>query len=574
MLAHLNVVKGLGFVAFTAGVLYSLLNREFARRYRLEEDLRAQVEVASQARQALEEGKLRFYQAVEQEIAERRLAEQAALHHHLVLQRIFDNSLFLLAYMDADFNFIQVNERYAQIEHKLPSYFVGKNHFDLYPNSENEALFRRVIETGETINLYARPFTYAHHPERGTSYWDWSLVAVRGGLGGVEGLILTLFNVTERVLAEQQLHIKDSAIASSIMPIALADMEGKLTYVNEAFLRLWKLDSPQAALGRSALDFWQDRAAARAVVLAIGQGEDFRGELKARLADGTSADVELMATLVRDAAGVPLCMMASFNDMTRQKQAEQYALENEGLKARFQKEQERNALVQRIIAALSHDTRTPLTVILTVVDTLKRHLDKLTPESRQEKLETVERQVQFMLELLKDTVSVARGNQAETSFHPSLINIAALCRVSVQEIQTSRHGAHLEFINLSRIEAARLDEVLVSRILLNLLSNALKYSPPDSPVRLELDERDNWLVLRVIDQGLGISEDDLANIFEPFFRAHDVHHIQGTGLGLTIVKDCVERHGGRVTVNSKPGQGSIFTVELPLEGAGLLQASG
>jgi PAS domain S-box-containing protein len=541
-----NLMKGLGFVVVTAAVLYAYLYRVFERRRKLEDDLRTQIAVAQQSKEAMIQ------------------AQQSGLRNHLILQRIFDNSLFLLAYMDAQFNFIQVNERYALADNKTPAYFVGKNHFDLYPHPENEALFRRVVETGEAITIYAKPFGYPNNPERPVTYWDWSLVPVRGDSDRVDGLILTLFNVTDRVMAEKQLHIKESAIASSIIPIALADMQGRLTYVNDAFLRLWKLDGPQAALDRPALDFWVDREAAQAVIVSISQGSDYRGELKALLADGTSADVELIATLVRDAEGEPVCMMGSFNDITRQKQAEQYALENEGLKARFQKEQERNALVQRIISMLSHDTRTPLSIISTVVDMLKRHIDKLTPESRQEKLDTIERQVQFTLELLKDTVNTARGSQ-ESGFHPAPVKIAALCQVSVEEIQAARHSSRrLEFVNLTDIQTAQLDEVLVSRILLNLLSNALKYSSADSEVRLEMDQGDGWLILRVVDQGVGIREEDLPNIFDPFFRARDVRNIQGTGLGLSIVKDCVERHQGRISVTSQVGQGSVFTVALPL----------
>jgi len=112
------------------------------------------------------------------------------------------------------------------------------------------------------------------------------------------------------------------------------------------------------------------------------------------------------------------------------------------------------------------------------------------------------------------------------------------------------------------------DEMLVSRILLNLISNAVKYSPNGGEVRLELDRQGDWLVLRVHDQGVGIHEEDLENIFEPFFRAEDARAIKGTGLGLSIVKDCVERHQGRISVQSVYGRGSTFIVELPYHSNG------
>lgn len=643
-----------------------------------------------------------------QDMADHEQAAEITRQNHRILQRIFDSSHFLLAYMDASFNFIQVNRRYAESDNKTPEYFTGKNHFDLYPDAENEAIFKRVVESGEPFTIYAKPFVYPANPERGTTYWDWSLIPVRGLDSSVEGLLFTLINVTGRIHAEQklaererflnsvlltvpnfiflydlvenrnvfantgvtsllglavdelqimgtdaitqlvhpddlemaltglqsirqghnkndiyhavcrlkhrnghwvwvqiqavpfvqaetgivhqiigsvtditsnketeeQLRIKDSAIASSITPIALADMQGRLTYVNEAFLKLWKLADESQVLGRSVLEFWVSPSKAQQVVSAIIENDSYFGELKAHLADGTQADVELTASLVRDDAGQPICLMGSFNDVTRQKQAEAVALENERLKARFQKEQERNAFVQRIISTLSHDLRTPLTVILTTKGLLQLYLDKMSDERRLRAFDTIERQVQFVLDLLDDTVNMARGNLGEKEFQPTPVNMSTLCQVSVEEVKAARAAKQrLQFTNPKGIEIVVVDEVLVSRILLNLLSNAIKYSPDDSEIRLELDRREDVLILRVIDHGIGISEEDLPHIFEPFYRAQTVGEINGTGLGLSIVMDCVNRHHGTIRVESQVGQGSAFIVELPVSAVAVSNVS-
>ncbi|NJL94750.1 MAG: sensor histidine kinase [Anaerolineae bacterium] len=107
------------------------------------------------------------------------------------------------------------------------------------------------------------------------------------------------------------------------------------------------------------------------------------------------------------------------------------------------------------------------------------------------------------------------------------------------------------------------DEALVSRILLNLLSNAIKYSPDGGQIVLRLGRSEDHIVLMVQDEGVGISPETQAQLFLPFFRGAEVQHIKGTGLGLSIVKDCVDRHHGRIRVESTPGQGSTFIVELP-----------
>lgn len=384
-----------------------------------------------------------------------------------------------------------------------------------------------------------------------------------GNVVAIEGIAR---DITERKQVEEALRVKESAIASSITAFALADLEGKLTYVNEAFLRLWKLNTESQAVGRSVLEFWQSAEAAQAVVAAINTEDSFVGKLKAHLADGTLADVKLTATMVRNEQGKPICMMGSFIDITAEKQAETFALELERLKAQFRKEQIQNELIQRVISMLSHDLRTSLAVIASSRDLLTHYYDRLSEDKRREKLAIIGRQIQFALELLEDTVNIVRGNLSERQFNPSKINLAALCQVSVDEIRVAQNTQHeITFVNKRDVEIAMIDEVLVSRILLNLLSNAIKYSPDGGEIVLELDQTEDSILLRVRDNGIGISTQDLQYIFDPFYRVKGVNQTSGTGLGLSIVHDCVERHKGRIEVESVPGKGSVFTVQLPAE---------
>ncbi|MBL7140822.1 MAG: PAS domain-containing protein [Planctomycetes bacterium] len=122
-----------------------------------------------------------------------------------LLQRIFDTTHILVAYLDTDLNFVRVNRTYAEADGHEPDFYVGKNHFDLFPNVENEAIFREVLRTGRPFEVHEKPFVYAGHPERGTTYWDWSLRPVHDAAGQVSGLLLTLLDVTERVRSRQAL---------------------------------------------------------------------------------------------------------------------------------------------------------------------------------------------------------------------------------------------------------------------------------------------------------------------------------------------------------------------------------
>jgi PAS domain S-box-containing protein len=138
---------------------------------------------------------------------------QEALEEKEELQERFFNSIgLLIAYMDRDFNFIRVNDAYARSDGQTPHYFAGKNHFQLYPDPENEHIFRRVVETGEHFSAYAKPFSYCENPGRGVTYWDWSLQAVKGPEGIVEGVVLSLLDVTQRKQAEEKLEQRNQEL--------------------------------------------------------------------------------------------------------------------------------------------------------------------------------------------------------------------------------------------------------------------------------------------------------------------------------------------------------------------------
>jgi chemotaxis family two-component system sensor kinase Cph1 len=118
------------------------------------------------------------------------------------------------------------------------------------------------------------------------------------------------------------------------------------------------------------------------------------------------------------------------------------------------------------------------------------------------------------------------------------------------------------------------DEKLLRQIVSNLVSNAIKYSPPESRVEIELDCDTEQAILRVCDHGIGIPESEQAQLFEPFHRASNVGVIAGTGLGLAIVKRAAEAHGGTVTFTSQEAVGTTFTVRLPLRSAPPQRAAG
>ncbi|MCX6220793.1 MAG: PAS domain S-box protein [Bacteroidia bacterium] len=139
----------------------------------------------------------RFYQ-------ERVQTAETLRDSYELLEKVFNNTHILMAYLDTKFNFIKVNNAYAEADKHTPDFYPNKNHFTLFPYAENEALFRKVVETGQSHISFAKSFEYAENPERGISYWDWSLQPVKASDGSVTALVLSLINVTERMQAQER----------------------------------------------------------------------------------------------------------------------------------------------------------------------------------------------------------------------------------------------------------------------------------------------------------------------------------------------------------------------------------
>jgi signal transduction histidine kinase len=158
-----------------------------------------------------------------------------------------------------------------------------------------------------------------------------------------------------------------------------------------------------------------------------------------------------------------------------------------------------------------------------------------------------------------------QGSLQRMSAHPVKLDLERFCHEIFDEIRISIGQKHEFVFNTDgQLQMALGDKALIRRIVINLLSNAVKYSSENTSITLTLARENNNAVIRVSDQGLGISPEEQKHIFEAFYRSNRVLNIiSGTGLGLSIVKDCVDLHGGTITVESQPGQGTTFTVSLP-----------
>jgi len=228
-------------------------------------------------------------------------------------------------------------------------------------------------------------------------------------------------------------------------------------------------------------------------------------------------------------------------------------------------EKELNQLKSSFVSMVSHEFRTPLEVILSSSNILDRYFDRLPPEKRAAQLSAIRKNVHRMNDLIEDVLMLGRFEAGRMECHPTALDLEATCRQACADVESAASApGRLRFTSHDLGEQAAVDETLLQHILSNLLSNALKYSPATVPVEFTVTRRgvDAEFVIR--DRGCGIPEADRPRLFTAFHRGRNVGQTPGTGLGLVIVKRCVECHGGTLRFDSVEGQGTTFTVTLPL----------
>lgn len=232
---------------------------------------------------------------------------------------------------------------------------------------------------------------------------------------------------------------------------------------------------------------------------------------------------------------------------------------------RLHQEQVLNKMKSQFVSTASHEFRTPLATIQSSVNLVSMYID-LPPERGkpqiQKHLHVVEREIGKFVHLLDDILAIEKMNVGKQPFSPQPLNPLTIAHEVVSTYFQSRPDQRsVDLLTTGTPCSVLLDEKLITQVLMNLLSNAFKFSSTNPILRVDFNVE--FLVLSVTDHGIGIPAKDLPHLFETFFRAGNAGAIQGTGLGLFITKQSVELHGGTVHVQSEENAGTTFTVTLP-----------
>ncbi|HCW08218.1 MAG TPA: hypothetical protein DGG95_12730 [Cytophagales bacterium] len=234
------------------------------------------------------------------------------------------------------------------------------------------------------------------------------------------------------------------------------------------------------------------------------------------------------------------------------------------LQAALSKEKEMVDLQKRFISIASHEFRTPLSTISLAAGFIKKFHQKLTSFEIKKRLDSIDTQVVRMNDLLQDVLTVSKIDSGKDEVHWKDIDLKEIIESIVAEVGNSTQGTHqINFIWKCKQQQFKSDENKIRTILINLLNNAVKFS--QEKIDLEVSCSKNEVRLRVKDYGVGIPQEEIGKLFQPFYRASNASFITGTGLGLSIVSKAVEMLGGRIEVQSELNKGTEFKMQLPIQ---------
>lgn len=238
-------------------------------------------------------------------------------------------------------------------------------------------------------------------------------------------------------------------------------------------------------------------------------------------------------------------------------------LSETAIRVALEKEKELSELKSLFWSMAAHEIRNPMTSILSCAHLLEHENHNLPEERRREFLYIIQSSVRTMDQLLNDLLAIGQIEGGQWTFSPAPLNLEQFCQDLVNEVQFGAGSNHpILFTCQGNCERTVLDKKLLRHILTNLLLNAAKYSPARSQIHFDVSCLDEEVTLRVQDNGIGIPADIQNHLFEPFKRGSNVGSIPGTGLGLTMVKKCLDLHRGQIAVETEVDIGTTFTVKL------------
>lgn len=485
-------------------------------------------------------------------------------HEHYLLDSVTQATDVMLVLLDPAFDFLWVNRAYAEACRMLPEEMVGENHFALYPNAENEAIFRQVRDTGEAVFHKDKPFVFPDQPERGVTYWDWSLKPIKDAEDAVSILVFSLRETTRFKKAEEALRRSEERLRLAWQATRdviwdwdiLHDSQRWNVAGTEVFGWSDVVDAPQTA------SWWLDRVhpvdrmrvtADFHAVLDDPSADRWEDEYRFRRADGDYARVLDRGFVLRDAEGQPTRMIGAMQDITSRKQAEEALQDADRRKDEF-------------LATLAHELRNPLAPLRTGLEIFQ--IADGDTRAQAQACAMMSRQLDHLVRLVDDLLDLSRIRSGRIVLRRERVALADSLHGAVETIRPfmDARGHTLELDVPAEPLVVEGDVLRLTQVFANLLDNAAKYTDPGGRIRVGAARDQQDVLVTVTDNGIGIAASLLPRVFDMFIQDHATVQGQGgLGIGLNLVQRLVAMHGGEATARSAGrGLGSTFVVRLPL----------
>ena len=524
------------------------------------------------ARRPLADDVLKALGSVADSIAlgiERKRAQTALAESEARFSAVFQASpIFIALSRMSDGQFVLVNDSFVNWSGYSRDEILGRNSLDLgvwEQQEDREAFWADLRRTGSIRerecrfrNRAGRPFTMLMSSE-----------VIQ--LNHVPHMFSMALDITERHQSEAELRASEARLresearfsvafqASPIFINILRMSDRKYVWANDAFVN--RLGYPrEEVLGRTSAEFgmwenpderdsaWQDMCNVGSIRQRECRWLDRRGE---------PFTILLSAEIIQFNDTPHILSLAL--DITQRKRAEEELLKT------LEREKELSQLKSNFVSMVSHEFRTPLGSIQSSAELLREFFKKMQPSEREEQLESITRNTRRMAGMMEEILVLSRLDSGNLEFRPAPLDLETFCRRVVDEFHSATHRrCSIQLSVASALPKADADEQLLGHIFTNLLSNAVKYSEAGASVQFKVGREDANACCIIRDEGIGISEDDQNKLFTAFYRGANVGSRSGTGLGLVLVKRCVELHHGQVRIQSAIAKGTTVTIRLPV----------
>ncbi|UCG03137.1 MAG: PAS domain-containing sensor histidine kinase [Candidatus Heimdallarchaeota archaeon] len=476
-----------------------------------------------------------------------------------LLEQILNTTDILIAFMDPQFNFVKVNRAYARADDQEPEFFPGRNHFDLYPNKENEKIFNRVVKQKEPYFTIAKAFSYEEHPERGVSYWDWSLIPIFDLNNIVMGLVLTLQDVTDRVRMEKALKQSEKKF-KSITELAHEIImrikpDGKCTYINRSGVEFF---------GKLKKEILQDN------ILNFVHANDLR-KMKLFLKRVTRDIDHIEETIINFIVpiGVRVIEWNASPIIDDSRNVVEVQLSGRDITELQEELIEINKLaaVGQLAAGVAHEINSPLANITLkaeyLLNVINQEASTLEKSLLDRELVSIKNEVKMCSKIVTELLQFSRKIYlTPTNFKVKPLISKLLSSPSINfRIIEKKISVNLQI--KEDLEAIG-DKALLSQVFQNIINNsidAMENIKVKPRITIAVVKKGNILEIKMTDNGIGIKKINLTRVFEPFFSTKPLG--KGTGLGLSICRGIIEKHKGKIKIKSTYGHGTEILITIP-----------